>query len=157
MGERPRRVIGYSLLGAGALAIIVGASPIFPIYTEAFVAGGILGAAGLWVLAGPELRALIRKALTIKLGGGERRRRAATRTMIDPLLPVRILKLAREHHGLLTVAEVAMGLNIPIDQAEAGLSECVRTGNALPDFDVPGAGAQYRFEEFLDGTRTLRD
>jgi len=154
MGERPRRLIGYSLLGAAALATVVGASPIFPVYAEAFVAGGILAAAGRWVLAGPELRALIRKAASLKLRGSGRRRRLTSRTAIDPLLPVHILKLARDHHGLLTVAEVAIGLNIPIDQAEAGLSECVRTGNAIPDFDVAGARAQYRFSEFLDRTQS---
>jgi hypothetical protein len=151
MGERPRRFVGYSLLAAGALATLVGASPIFPVYAEAFVAGGFLAGAGLWVLAGPELRALIGRAASLKLRGRGKNRSPAA---IDPLLPVRILKLARENHGLLTVAEVAMGLNIPIDEAEAGLSECVRTGNAAPDFDVLRARAQYRFAEFLDGTPT---
>ena len=74
----------------------------------------------------------------------------APRTIIDPLLPVRILKLAREHKGTLTVAEVAIGLNVPLDQAEAGLSECVRAGNAIPDYDIARAHALYRFPEFAE-------
>lgn len=70
--------------------------------------------------------------------------------VIDPLLPVRILKLAREHKGILTVAQVAISLDVPLDQAEAGLSECVRAGNATPDYDIPRAHAFYRFPEFSD-------
>ncbi len=152
MGERPRRFVGYSLLAAGALAALVGASPIFPVFTEAFIAGGVLAGAGLWVLAGPELRALIGRLVSLRLGAGGKHRRPVSHVVMDPLLPVRILKLARENHGLLTVAEVAMGLNVPIDQAEAGLSECVRTGHAVPDYDGLGATARYRFAEFLETT-----
>lgn len=148
--ERPRRIVGYTLLAAGAAGIFVGASPIFPVFLEAFVVGGALIGAGLWVLAGPELRALLRRLVGLTFSGKATRKPPAPRTIMDPLLPVRILKLAREHRGLLTVADVAIGLNIPIDQAEAGLSECVRTGNAIPDYDVAHAHALYRFPEFTE-------
>jgi len=150
MAERPRRIIGYTLLAAGAAAIFVGASPLFPVYAEAFVAGGALITGGLWFLAGPELRALVRRLVGLKLRNGSGRRGSLPRVVIDPLLPVRILKLAREHRGLLTVADVAIGLNVPIDQAEAGLAECVRTGNAVPDYDVARGHALYRFPEFVE-------
>ena len=63
---------------------------------------------------------------------------------------MRILKLAKGHGGILTVAEVAMDLNVPLDQAEAGLSECVRAGNAVPDYDIQRAHAVFRFPEFLE-------
>jgi hypothetical protein len=148
--ERPRRIVGYTLLAAGAAGIFVGASPIFPVFLEAFVVGGALIGAGLWVLAGPELRALLRRVVGLTFSGKATRKPPAPRTIMDPLLPVRILKLAREHRGLLTVADVAIGLNIPIDQAEAGLSECVRTGNAIPDYDVAHAHSLYRFPEFTE-------
>ncbi len=139
------------MLAAGVAGIFVGASPIFPVFLEAFVVGGLLIGTGIWILAGPDLRALVRRVVGIKLSGGKGTRRPpAPRVVIDPLLPVRILKLAREHKGILTVAQVAISLDVPLDQAEAGLSECVRAGNATPDYDIPRAHAFYRFPEFSD-------
>jgi len=150
--KRSRRVLGYALFAVGVAGILIGASPIFPVVVEAFVIGGALIGAGLWILAGPELRASLRRAAKVSSGSRRPARRpAAPRTIIDPLLPVRILKLAREHAGTLTVAEVAIGLNVPLDQAEAGLSECVRAGNAIPDYDIARNHAVYRFPEFLSG------
>ncbi len=149
--EKSRRILGYTLIAAGAAGIFVGASPIFPVFVEAFVVGGVLIGAGLWVLAGQELRTLLRRLVGLTFSGRTARKPPAPRIIIDPLLPVRILKLAREHNGILTVAQVAIGLNVPIDQAEAGLSECVRTGNAIPDYDVAHAHSLYRFPEFTEG------
>jgi len=149
--KRSRRVLGYIVLAAGLAGILVGASPIFPVFLEAFVVGGGLIGAGLWILVGPDLRALLRKAArTSASSRGVTRKPPASRTFIDPLLPVRILKLAREHKGTLTVAEVAIGLNVPLAQAEAGLSECVRAGNAFPDYDIERSHAIYRFPEFTE-------
>lgn len=149
--KKSRRILGYSLFAVGVAGFLVGASPIFPVVVEAFVVGGILIAAGLWVLAGPELRASLRGAARASSNSRRPARKPpAPRTMIDPLLPVRILKLAREHKGTLTVAEVAMGLNVPLDSAEAGLSECVRSGNAIPDYDIARNHPMYRFPEFLE-------
>jgi hypothetical protein len=152
--ERPKRILGYGALTLGVVSIIVGTSPIFPIFAEAFVIGGAFIAAGAWILAGPELRDAIRRAIGVQLAKRRAERRGAHRIgagplSIDPLLPVRILKLAREHEGTLTVAEVAIELNVPLDHAEAGLAECVRAGNALPDYDIARAHALYRFPEFL--------
>ena len=148
--KKSRRVLGYSILAAGVAGIFVGASPIFPVFLEAFVVGGVLIGTGLWILAGPELRASLRRLAGLGLSARRTRRPPAPRTIIDPLLPVRILKLAREHKGTLTVAEVAIGLNVPLDQAQAGLSECVRAGNAIPDYDIARAHALYRFPEFAE-------
>jgi hypothetical protein len=149
--KRSRRILGYTIFAVGVAGIFVGASPIFPVFLEAFVVGGVLIGAGIWILAGPDLRALLRRALGLTLSRRGERRNPAPRTIIDPLLPVRILKLARERKGTLTVAEVAIGLNVPLDQAEAGLSECVRAGNAFPDYDIAHAHALYRFPEFIEG------
>lgn len=146
-----RRFLGYCFIALGGAGILVGASPLFPVFLEAFVVGGALIAAGLWVLAGPELRESLRKAARLKMSPrSSQRRPPAPRVVIDPLLPVRILRLAREHKGILTVAEVAMNLSVPLDQAEAGLSECVRAGNAMPDYDIARAHALYRFPEFIE-------
>jgi hypothetical protein len=152
--KQPSRFVGWSLIGLGGLSILVGASPLFPVYLEAFVVGGAFFAAGAWVLAGKDLRDTIRRGLRAarQLRKSSRRlgERAAGDTVADPLLPVRILKLAREHAGILTVAVVAMELDVPLDRAQAGLDECVRAGNALPDFDFARGHALYRFPEFTD-------
>lgn len=158
--KRFRNILGYTLLSVGVAGIFVGASPIFPVFLEAFLVGGLLIGTGLWILAGPDLRALLRKAAGLKMSSGglgsrpasrhPAPRHPAPRTIIDPLLPVRILRLAREHSGILTVAEVAISLNVPLDQAEAGLSECVRAGNAIPDYDIARSHAVYKFPEFVE-------
>jgi len=149
------RIVGWILVALGGVSIFVGASPLFPIRGEAYILGVALFGAGAWVLAGRELRDAIRRGLR----AGQQARRSLRRTneraaggvaLLDPLLPVRILKLARGHGGLLTVALVAMELEVPLDQAQAGLDECVRAGNALPDFDIPRGHAVYRFPEFTE-------
>ena len=163
-----QRIVGWGLVALGAVSLFVGASPFFPVGIEAFLLGGALFVAGAWVLAGKELRDTVRRGLrawrelrksrgvhTSPLRGMGASLHAAQRpagpaVLTDPLLPVRILKLAQQHHGSLTVAQVAMELNVPLDQAQAGLDECVRAGNALPDYDIPRGLALYRFPEFLD-------
>jgi hypothetical protein len=152
--SKSQRIVGWGAITLGVASIVIGASPIFPIFTEAFVIGGVFFAAGAWVLAGKELRASIRRAARVLLDSrraprGTKEGKSAPTALIDPLLPVQILKLAKAKSGLLTVAEVAMELNVPIDQAEAGLSECVRAGNAFPDYDIPRGLPYYRFPEFL--------
>jgi len=154
MKDAPR-IIGWGLVALGGLSILVGASPLFPIYLEAFLVGGAFFVAGAWVLAGKDLRDTIRRGLRASRQARQSIRRSGERgaggtPLLDPLLPVRILKLARGHGGVLTVARVAMELNVPLDQAQAGLDECVRAGNALPDFDIPRGHAIYLFPEFKE-------
>ena len=170
------RIVGWVMVALGAVSFLVGSSPIFPVYVEAFLLGTALFAAGAWVLAGKELRDTMRKGLrfwreqrnsrSLRPGirgagwGAASRRRIAQRgagevELMDPLLPVRILKLARQHGGSLTVALVAMELNVPLDQAQAGLDECVRAGNALPDYDIARGHALYKFPEFSGPDRDL--
>ncbi len=67
----------------------------------------------------------------------------------DPLLPVNILKLAKENKGILTLSMVAMELNTPLDQAEAGLNECIKFGHAVADFDMKKEITIYSFHEHL--------
>ena len=66
----------------------------------------------------------------------------------DPLLAVRVLRCAVLHHGRLTVAQTAMELNVPIDEAEAALDECTARGSAYIDADRQTGIAAYRFPEF---------
>jgi hypothetical protein len=164
-----QRLIGWGLVSFGIVSAFAGASPWFEgAHIEAVLIGGAAFAAGAWVLAGKELRDTIRRGIRawreVRKSSqirnpfsrgpvGWRRpaqRQVGSTVLLDPLLPVRILKLARQMHGVLTVAKVAMELTVPLDQAQAGLDECVRAGNALPDYDIPRGHALYRFPEFAE-------
>ena len=143
--KKTRRVLGYVSLALGGISVAVGLIPWFPVFGQAFVVGGAFFAVGTWALAGPEIAKTFRR-MKLAAPAEDGWKPAAA---IDPLLPVRILKLARERAGILTVSEVAIGLNIPIDQAEEGLRNCVRSGNAIASFEVDLGFSQYRFPEFL--------
>ena len=150
-----QRIIGYGAVILGAVRVLVGALPWFGVQVEAYAVGIVFFATGAWVLAGPELRDTAMRAIAAAREARRSSRRATRRpgrdpVIIDPLLPVRILKLAREMGGTLTVAQVAMELTVPLDHAEAGLNECVRAGNAIPDYDIPRGHAVYRFPEFAE-------
>jgi hypothetical protein len=144
-----RRFLGYAALAAGGVATFVFLSPLFPIGVEAFLVGGVFFALGAWALAGPELRTILRRAARVKSGRLGTGREERPRVPIDQLLPVRILKLARERGGALSVSEVAISLNVPLDQAEEGLAACVRAGNATMDFNVSRGFTFYTFPEYL--------
>jgi len=146
------RVAGYAAIALGGAAIFVGSSPLFPVIIEAFLVGGALIGVGLWILAGRDLRSLLGRATRARRAMGASRAGRPQRRppiVIDPLLPVQILKLAKTRAGTLTVSDVAIELNVPLDHAEAGLEACVRAGNALPDYDVARGHMLYRFPEFL--------
>jgi hypothetical protein len=150
-----QRIIGYGAVIIGAISVLVGALPWFGVTVEAYAVGIVFFGAGAWILAGRELRDTAIRALAAARETRRSSRRATRRpgrepVVIDPLLPVRILRLAREQGGVLTVAQVAMELTVPLDHAEAGLNECVRAGNAIPDYDIPRAHALYRFPEFAE-------
>lgn len=139
--QKPRRAFGYTLFAFGGICTVVFLSPIFPIGVEAFLLGGIFFAAGAWVLVGRDMKKSFRHWIH-DVG----RRPAIS---IDPLLPVRILRLAREKAGSITVSDVATALDVPLDQAEEGLRACVRAGNAIEDFDIPRGYTLFRFPEFM--------
>jgi hypothetical protein len=139
--KKARKILGYSALICGGASLIVGMSPLFPVFAEAFLVSGGFFALGIGALLGPELRLLFRHLV--------RAAPAETPAPIDPLLPVRILSLAKGREGILTVSEVAMALNISLEQAEEGLKVCVRKGNAQADFDIARGFTLYRFPEFL--------
>ncbi len=121
--------------------MVVFLSPIFPIGVEAFLLAGVFFTAGAWVLAGRDVQKSFRRWIHAV---GRR-----PTVSIDPLLPVRILRLARERAGSITVSDVATALDVPLDQAEEGLRACVRTGNAIEDFDIPRGFTLFRFPEFM--------
>jgi hypothetical protein len=144
---RWKRILGTILLGFGILSIIDFFSPI-PIPTTffgAFFTGAIAIGAGAWLLTGGGWLAYLKRWAATRSPGPSR---SADRPEFNPLLPVEILKLARENEGILTVSKVAISLNVPLAQALAALEECVRQGNAFPDYDIDGQHSVYRFPEF---------
>jgi hypothetical protein len=68
---------------------------------------------------------------------------------IDPLLPVRVLKLAESRGGIITVSAVAMALDVGLDECQLALDELVRKGAASVDVDFGTGVANYSFPEFL--------
>jgi hypothetical protein len=150
----PRKALGYTFIAAGGAATLVFLSPIFPIGVEAFLVGGVFFGIGAWFLAGKEIRDLVFKLL--KLRTTQRPEAPLPPPAIDPLLPVKVLKLAKERQGVLTVSEVAISLSVPLDHAEQALKVCVKLGNALLDFDSSRGYTFYTFPEYLPpGDRTL--
>jgi hypothetical protein len=145
---RWKRVVGYGLVGFGVLSVIDFFSPI-PIPTTflgAFFTGGIAIGVGAWLLSGGGWLPYLKRWAATRDRGPARKQDAVR---FDPLLPVEILRLARERGGLLTVSNVSIELNVPLDQAGAALEECVRRGNAFPDYDIDRQHAVYRFPEFM--------
>ncbi len=144
--RRWKRALGYGLVAFGVLSIIDFFSPI-PIPTtgmSAILSGTLFIIGGAYFLSGGGWLAYLRRWAAT-------RDKSPSRTkpqLADPLLPVEILRLASNRRGELTVSTVAMELNVPLDQAAAGLDECVRRGNALVDYDMDRLHATYRFPEF---------
>lgn len=148
-----RKAIGIALVVLGALNILDLASPLIPtIGIQAVIVGGICIAAGAFLMR-PERQAgqdptrrlgSIFSALRGARAGGNEPRRP-----IDPLLPVRTLRLAEQRAGELTVSAVAMALEIGLDDAQAALDELVRKGAASVEVDLDTGVAKYCFPEFL--------
>ncbi|MBN1241206.1 MAG: hypothetical protein JXA15_00705 [Spirochaetales bacterium] len=142
-----RRLIGWGLIGLGIANILnfMAPRPIPTVGAGAIVSGIILiiaglGVSGLGTAIGGRLRLLLRSETAP--------RKAAPRP-IDPLLPVRILKLAEKRSGKLTVSAAAMALEIGLDQAQAGLEELERRGAASSEIDEETGLMAWRFPEFL--------
>ncbi|HOX18360.1 MAG TPA: hypothetical protein PKW82_07895 [Spirochaetales bacterium] len=142
-----RRIAGWFLIGLGLanIANFMAPKPIPTVGAGAFIAGGLLIVAGLAVNGlGPALAERIRLLLR-----SETAPRKAVPRPIDPLLPVRILKLAEKRSGKLTVSVTAMSLEIGLDQAQAGLEELERRGAASSEIDEETGLMAWRFPEFL--------
>jgi hypothetical protein len=137
---RRKVVFGRFLMVMGVVSTVVFLSPIFPIGVEALLVGGIFFAAAAWVQRPPEFDAWLRGAGRLKL---------RPRVSFDPLLPVEVLRLASRRQGVLTTADVAMALNVPLDQAQAALQDCVRSGHAVEDFDDARGTSRFKFLQFV--------
>jgi hypothetical protein len=133
----------------GAILIVLGLVSMFLPFTREFaLISVILIAFG----ASSVVREIGGKGRLRSLFGSLRRPSeppARMQPRIDPLLPVRVLKLAESRSGLVTVSSVAMALNVGLDECQLALDELVRKGAANVDVDFSTGVASYSFPEFL--------
>ncbi|GAB1483809.1 hypothetical protein MASR2M78_26250 [Treponema sp.] len=152
-----RRFFGNLIIGLGALNILNfwAPRPIPTVGPSAFILGILLMGAGAILKAERDetgkiqwarLFALLRsssknpKNESLKNKDGVRIR--------DPLLAVKVLRLAEENGGKLSVSQAAMNLNVPIAEAEAALDECASRGTASIEVNPETGIPSYRFPEF---------
>jgi hypothetical protein len=146
-----RRAVGIGCLVFGILNVIGFASPLLP----AIGAEALLLAVLCFTLAyrflrkEGEERIGSRPRFAELLSSRKRERAEEERRRIDPLLPVRVLKLAEKRGGTLTVSAVAMDLEVGLDDAQAALDELVRKAAASAEVDLGTGVTSYRFPEFL--------
>ncbi len=144
-----RRLIGNALIFLGAVQILNFYSP-RPIPTfgiSAFIFGALFVGTGLYLRGRKEDSA----SGFAKRLFGRREEPRIRKGAADPLLAVRVLRLASENGGALTVSLAAMELDVPLDDAEAALDECASKGSAYIEIDPASGIANYRFPEFLKG------
>ncbi len=156
-----RRFFSYASLAIGAVNILNfwAPRPIPTIGPSAFIIGGIFIVFGLILRSDPNSRInwkglaglISRKASLDKSGRPLSPGETAARTNgpQDRLLPVRVLKLASENGGHLTIAQTAIELSVPLDEAEKALDECAAKGAAYIDIEPSNGLAIYRFPEYL--------
>jgi hypothetical protein len=111
------------------------------------VSGFLLAFGASRILREPGLRSRLRGLFLSTRRPPENQMRERPR--IDPLLPVRVLKLAESRSGIVTVSSVAMALNVGLDECQLALDELVRKGAATVDVDLSTGVASYSFPEFL--------
>jgi hypothetical protein len=136
----------------GVLLVVLGIATFFLPFTREFALISlffiVFGATRLirGSSIGERLRALRGPSRRLPGSGDSSSRR------IDPLLPVRVLKLAESRAGILTVSAVAMALNVGLDECQLALDELVRKGAANVDVDISTGVASYFFPEFMPHT-----
>ncbi|MBU0927982.1 MAG: hypothetical protein KKA67_09550 [Spirochaetes bacterium] len=152
-----RRIAGIGCVAFGALNILNFWAPV-PVPTvgpSAFIIGGLFIGLGIYLqlprsASGRiEWRRLANIFLTGRRADGAAIDRTEPPRLIDPMLAVRVLRLASESKGSLTVAHAAISLNVSLDDAQAALDECVMKGAAYIEIDGETGIPEYRFPEFL--------
>ncbi|MFA6507914.1 MAG: hypothetical protein WCT14_17560 [Treponemataceae bacterium] len=144
-----RRLLGNILIAFGGLNILnfYAPRPIPTVGISAFIVGGLFITIGIVVrrkkngsesIGFDSVKSLFKKS----------RNKEAEKKNTDPLMAVRVLRLAAEKGGKLSVAQTAMELNIPLDTAEKALDECASKGGAYIDINSSTGIASYQFPEF---------
>lgn len=145
-----RKFISILMGVLGALNIFLFWTPAFPTMgIQAFIVGGLCLLASF--LVWPRSKSLGSRIQWKRLGSIASPKEAqdsSGKKQRDPLLPVKILRLAEKEGGTLTLAKAAMGLDVPLDAANEALDECTRQGNALMEVDEDSGLTRWEFPEF---------
>ena len=156
-----RRFFGNFLIFFGVLNILdfMSPRPIPTVGVSAIVGGIFFVLAGLYFRSNPQGGSKFPWLSLGRLLGCQGKASSNTETRGngevklkpgDPLLSVRVLRLASEKKGRLTVAQTAIALNVPLDQVEGALDECVKRGSASMEVNPQTGLTTYCFPEFLD-------
>lgn len=144
-----RKFISILMGILGVLNVVLFWTPAFPTMgVQAFIVGGLCLLASF--LIWPRPKAVGSRIQWEKLAAakGAASKPAGEKKKTDPLLPVKILRLAEKEGGTLTLARAAMGLDVPLDAANEALDECTRQGNAIMEVDEGSGLTRWEFPEF---------
>lgn len=142
MSPRPIPTVGVSAIIGGIFFVLVG------LYFRSNPQGG---SKLPWSSLGRLLESQKKTSQDREAGGTGRGE--AKGTPGDPLLSVRVLRLASEKKGRLTLAQTAIALNVSLDQVEGALDECSKKGSAYMEVNPQTGFTTYCFPEFLEAQR----
>jgi hypothetical protein len=103
--------------------------PVGAVLASAAVASGVTGGMGLWLL--------------------RQRRRARGKVDLDPEMQVRLLDLATQRGGRLTVTTTAQGLGLTLDEAEKALQAMARSHYVDVELEPEVGVVTYVFREMV--------
>ncbi|MEJ5187879.1 MAG: hypothetical protein WHT84_01555 [Breznakiellaceae bacterium] len=139
----------FIILGILNIANFWAPRPIPTVGPSAFILGFLLIGTGLFLRAERDSSGRIRWDGLKALFRREEKKEEAGATPMDPLLPVKALKAASERGGQISIAQLAMELNVSLETAEKALDTCVRKGSAYIEIDQTTGIAFYCFPEFM--------
>jgi hypothetical protein len=149
-----RKILGnlFILFGILNIANFWAPRPIPTVGPSAFIIGLLLIGTGMYIRLDRDKAGNIQWDRIFPKATKEMRddrRTAQKQNLVDPLIAVRVLRLAEQKRGILSISQTAMELNIPLADAEAGLDECVARGTATIEVDPKTGLPFYWFPEFL--------
>jgi hypothetical protein len=117
------------ILASALATVTLFVVPVGAVLASAAVASGITGGMGLWLL--------------------RQRRRARGKVDLDPDIQVRLLDLAAQKKGRLTVTAVAQGLGLTLDESERALQAMSRSNYVDVELDPDVGVVTYVFRELV--------
>lgn len=141
----------FIILGILNIANFWTPRPIPTVGPSAFILGFLLIGTGLFLRAERDSSGRIRWGALKALFRKNKEKEKSESEPMDPLLPVKALKTASERGGQISIAQLAMELNVSLETAEKALDTCVRKGSAYIEIDQNTGIAVYCFPEFMKG------
>ncbi|MCX7656338.1 MAG: hypothetical protein N2Z76_07415 [Treponemataceae bacterium] len=139
----------FITLGVLNIANFWAPRPIPTVGPSAFLLGFLLIGVGLFLRAERDSTGHIRWGSLKALFRKEKRKEDIEASPMDPLLPVKALKVASQRGGRISIAQLAMELNVSLEIAEKALDTCVRKGSAFIEIDQTTGITVYCFPEFM--------